>query len=161
MSKKKRIHRYTEEKANILNQHHLDKIPVPTLCEEQSPQPSPTAPKFVGGFAASSPAAALRLGCWGPPSALVAPCCRQPGQRNLTPDELRSSRTSVFYNWQKELFARAAQVLGPNGRAEQRSSQEAELKRTISTLETKLAKKNDVIAEISQEYVVKKELGEP
>ena len=55
--------------------------------------PSPTAPKFVGGFAASSPAAALRLGCWGPPSALVAPCCRQPGQRNLTPDELRSSRT--------------------------------------------------------------------
>ena len=108
MSKKKRVHRSPEEKANILKRHHLDKVPVSTLCEELGLQPS------------------------------------------------------VFYNWQKELFARAAQVLGPNGRAERRSSEEAELKRTISTLETKLAKKNDVIAEISQEYVeLKKELGEP
>lgn len=69
---------------------------------------------------------------------------------------------SVFYHWQRELFARAPHVLGngaSNGRA---SSREAELERKVAALEAKLAKKDQVIAEISEEYVeLKKEVGEP
>jgi transposase len=51
---------------------------------------------------------------------------------------------SMFYNWQKLESARVAQ-------AEQR----------IEALEARLAKKDGVIAEISEEYIrLKKELGE-
>lgn len=68
---------------------------------------------------------------------------------------------SVFYHWQRELFARAPQMLA-NGRGGRGSSREAELERKVAALEAKLAKKDHVIAEISQEYVdLKKELGEP
>jgi uncharacterized coiled-coil protein SlyX len=43
-----------------------------------------------------------------------------------------------------------------------RGSREAELQRRIEALEAKLARKDTVIAEISEEYVtLKKELGEP
>lgn len=67
---------------------------------------------------------------------------------------------SVFYHWQRELFARAPQMLG-NGSAKT-SSREAELERKVAALQAKLARKDEVIAEISQEYVdLKKELGEP
>lgn len=105
--KKKRKHRSPEEKAALLRRHHVDKIPVTTICEEAGLQPS------------------------------------------------------VFYHWQRELFERAAQVLGsaPPGRA---SSREQELEKKTAALEAKLARKDEVIAEISQEYVdLKKELGEP
>ena len=33
------------------------------------------------------------FGCWGPPSALLAPYSRRPGRDNTSPDNLRSSRT--------------------------------------------------------------------
>jgi transposase-like protein len=104
---KKRNHRSPEEKAALLRRHHVDKVPVTTICEEAGLQPS------------------------------------------------------VFYHWQRELFARAAHVLGsaPAGRA---SSREQELEKKNAALEAKLARKDQVIAEISQEYVdLKKELGEP
>ena len=67
---------------------------------------------------------------------------------------------SVFYYWQRELFERAAHALGSApGRT---SSREQELEKRNAALEAKLAKKDQVIAEISQEYVdLKKELGEP
>jgi transposase len=68
---------------------------------------------------------------------------------------------SVFYHWQRELFARAPHVLG-NGSTGRASSREAELERENAALRAKLAKKDEVIAEISQEYVeLKKEVGEP
>jgi transposase-like protein len=108
MTKKKRLHRSPEQKAAILRRHHIDKVPVSTLCEELGLQPS------------------------------------------------------VFYDWQRELFARAPHMLEGRRGAGRASSREAELERKITALEAKLAKKDQVIAEISQEYVdLKKELGEP
>lgn len=67
---------------------------------------------------------------------------------------------SMFYEWQRQLFANAAQVFeGPKGGG---ASREQELLAKIAQLEAKLAKKDTVIAEISEEYVaLKKELGEP
>jgi transposase len=68
---------------------------------------------------------------------------------------------SVFYGWQRDLFERAPQVLGsaPLGRS---SSRELELEKQVAALQAKLARKDQVIAEISQEYVdLKKKLGEP
>lgn len=91
----------------MLRRHHIDKVPVTTICEESGLQPS------------------------------------------------------VFYHWQRELFERAAHVLGnaPSGRA---SSREQLLEKKVTALEARLTRKDEVIAEISQEYVaLKKELGEP
>jgi hypothetical protein len=48
------------------------------------------------------------------------------------------------------------------GKVRPRRSREAELARLIEQLEAKLAKKDAIIAEISEDYVTsKKELGEP
>lgn len=107
MPKKKRQHRSPEEKTRLLQEHHVKKVPISTICEREGLQPS------------------------------------------------------VFYHWQRELFARAPEFLGrgPTGR---RGGREAELERKVAALEAKLAKKDNVIAEISAEYVdLKKELGEP
>lgn len=104
---KARTHRSPEEKAALLRRHHVDKVPVTTICEEAGLQPS------------------------------------------------------VFYHWQRELFERAAHVLGTAapGRT---SSREQQLEKKVTALEARLARKDEVIAEISQEYVaLKKELGEP
>jgi transposase-like protein len=107
MSKKKRLHRSPEEKARLLEEHHVKKVQISTICEREGLQPS------------------------------------------------------VFYHWQRELFARAPEYLGRGGSA-RRSGREAELERKVAVLEAKLAKKDSVIAEISAEYVdLKKELGEP
>lgn len=69
---------------------------------------------------------------------------------------------SVFYSWQQQLMQNMASVLG-NGRQQRRASgQEAKLAKKVEALEAKLVKKDNVIAEISEEYVqLKKELGEP
>lgn len=66
---------------------------------------------------------------------------------------------SVFYHWQRGLFARAPQLLGKGGGgAGAGRSREAELERKVAALEAKLARKDQVIAEISEEYVeLKKE----
>jgi transposase len=105
--RKKRNNRSPEEKATLLRRHHVDKVPVTTICEEAGLQPS------------------------------------------------------VFYAWQRDLFERAPHVLG-NGTPGRASSREHELEKKLAALEAKLARKDEVIAEISQEYVdLKKELGEP
>lgn len=96
MTKKKRLHRSPEQKAAILKRHHVDKVPVSTLCEELGLQPS------------------------------------------------------VFYQWQRELFARAPEMLGRSSSG-RRGGREADLERKVAALEAKLAKKDSVIAEISQE----------
>lgn len=65
---------------------------------------------------------------------------------------------SVFYDWQRHVFENLAGALQPATT----TSREKELERKVETLEAKLAKKDSVIAEISEEYVaLKKELGEP
>ena len=67
---------------------------------------------------------------------------------------------SVFYEWQKNIFERAAASFG--NVSKQRGSRERELEDRVAKLEAKLTKKDEVIAEISAEYVqLKKELGEP
>lgn len=75
-------------------------------------------------------------------------------------DEYRI-QPSVFYAWQSQLFSNLDAALqdGRNGRAES-SALERERQR-VEALESKLAKKNEVIAEISQDNVaLKKSLGE-
>jgi len=69
---------------------------------------------------------------------------------------------SVFYTWQRQLLENIASALEPNGRGRSLAAREAKLERENEALKAKLAKKDNVIAEISEEYVaLKKELGEP
>jgi transposase len=64
---------------------------------------------------------------------------------------------SVFYKWERDLLE-AAPSLFAGRRA---PSREQELLDKIATLEAKLARKDAIIAEVSEEYVkLKKELGE-
>jgi len=66
---------------------------------------------------------------------------------------------SVFYYWQKQAFENLSGAFQPPPSTNARASEQD---REIEALKAKLAKKNDVIAEISEEYVtLKKRLGEP
>lgn len=70
---------------------------------------------------------------------------------------------SMFYNWQKLVFDQMAQLLEHGNRRSSKaeSARVAQAEQRIEALEAKLAKKDSVIAEISEEYVrLKKELGE-
>jgi transposase len=68
---------------------------------------------------------------------------------------------SVFYQWQRQLFENLAGAFATPA-SEGPSKREKELVAKTKELEAKLAKKDNVIAEISAEYVqLKKELGEP
>lgn len=74
---------------------------------------------------------------------------------------------SVFYGWQRQLFAQAEAVFeagakaGGSAREKELQAQLAEAEARAARLEAKLAKKDAVIAEISAEYLdLKKELGE-
>lgn len=69
---------------------------------------------------------------------------------------------SVFYGWQRQLMENMASAFDGGGGRRQRNGQEEKLERKIEALEAKLAKKDNVIAEVSEEFVrLKKELGEP
>jgi len=62
---------------------------------------------------------------------------------------------SVFYRWQQQLFENGAAVFAPppKGVADP-------MARKVSTLEEKLARKNEVLSELMEEYVkLKKALG--
>lgn len=68
---------------------------------------------------------------------------------------------SMFYAWQKQLMDNAASAFSSNGSVAKSSSREAELEMKIKQLEARVAKKDEVIAIISQEHIdLKKELGE-
>jgi len=68
---------------------------------------------------------------------------------------------SVFYEWQRQLFENLAGAFTTPA-SEGPSKREKELVAKTHELEAKLAKKDHVIAEISEEYVqLKKELGAP
>jgi transposase-like protein len=75
-------------------------------------------------------------------------------------DEYQVSPASL-YNWQRKLMdnlgAALEAVSGPK-----KAPREMVLERKVASLQAKVAKKDQVIAEISEEYVtLKKELGEP
>lgn len=66
---------------------------------------------------------------------------------------------TVFYRWLKEFFDNGAAAFEhvPNGS----KKQEAKQQRRIDKLEEKLQKKDEVLAEVMEEYVIlKKSLGE-
>ena len=63
-----------------------------------------------------------------------------------------------FYRWQKEFFENGARAF-ENGR--QAKAQKDQNQKKIQTLEDKLARKNEVMAELLEEYTqLKKDLGE-
>jgi len=63
---------------------------------------------------------------------------------------------SQIYRWQKQLFENAAAAFRRTNRRAEDSKD-----RKIATLEEKLAKKNEVVAELLEDHVqLKKELGE-
>ena len=65
---------------------------------------------------------------------------------------------SLFYTWQRELLAGAPSLFSSGGRSPNR---EKELEKKVSRLEARVARKDQIIAEVTEEYVkLKKELGE-
>lgn len=67
---------------------------------------------------------------------------------------------SLFYDWQRQLFANAAVVF--EAAKPGVPSREKELEAEVARLREKLAKKDEVIAEVTEEFVkLKKALGEP
>ena len=64
---------------------------------------------------------------------------------------------SVFYQWQRQLFDNAALALEPKRRSDRR---EVRLGSEVEALKAKLLRKDQVIAEISEEFVkAKKGVG--
>lgn len=101
MSQKPRRSFTAEQRVAILRKHHIDKIPVSKICEEEDIQPS------------------------------------------------------LFYYWQKVLFENAVTALQPSD-----APRIKELEKENEALKARLAKKDEVIAEISEEYVaIKKARG--
>ena len=74
-----------------------------------------------------------------------------------------SIQPSVFYKWQKQLVDNlgVAMEVTSGSRKRQVNTREQELARKVAALEARLARKDHVIAELSEEHVaLKKELGE-
>lgn len=67
-----------------------------------------------------------------------------------------------YYLWQKQLFENGASVFERRPNKSNQRRQESAATQKIAELEAKLAKKNEVVAELLEEHVqLKKELGEP
>jgi transposase len=67
---------------------------------------------------------------------------------------------TLFYRWQKEFFENGAAAFENTGKRRQTVAEAKD--RKSAALEEKLQQKNEVLAEVLQEYVqLKKELGEP
>lgn len=103
-TKRTRQYRAPSQKAELLRKHHVEKVPISDLCDQNQLQPS------------------------------------------------------VFYTWQRHLWDHASLVF-----AEARpSSREQELEAENAALRAKLAKKEHVIAELSEELIdAKKPFGAP
>lgn len=68
---------------------------------------------------------------------------------------------SVFYGWQRHLFEHGALAFGES-RKRAETSREQQLEAEIERLKARLARKDEVIAEVTEELVkVKKSAGEP
>ena len=71
---------------------------------------------------------------------------------------------SVFYGWQRQLLDNLPVALQATSGKHKRemATRERELAQRVESLKARLAKRDHVIAELSEEYVaLKKELGEP
>lgn len=74
--------------------------------------------------------------------------------------ERHGVQPSLFYYWQRQLFENGAAAFAPTSRVA--SSRDQQQAARIERLEAKLARKDAVIAEISEDLVqLKKDLGEP
>ena len=60
---------------------------------------------------------------------------------------------TLFYRWQKELFDHAAAAFEVKGRGKRRDGKARQLEKRVESLEAKLAHKDNVIAEITEDYV--------
>jgi transposase-like protein len=68
---------------------------------------------------------------------------------------------SVFYGWQRHLFEHGSLAFGES-RKQAESSREQELQAEVERLKARLARKDEVIAEVTEELVrTKKAAGEP
>jgi transposase len=68
---------------------------------------------------------------------------------------------NLFYRWQKEFFDHAAAAFEVKGDGKRESARLRDLKRENEKLRTKLGHKDNVIAEITEDYVkLKKTVGE-
>jgi transposase len=104
VSKRSRRYFSAEQKVTLLKRHHLDKVPISDICDQEKLQPS------------------------------------------------------SMYQWQRQLFENAGVVF--EAPQNSKPSREQELEARIAQLEAKLTKKDEVIAEISEEYVrLKKGFG--
>jgi transposase len=66
-----------------------------------------------------------------------------------------------FYRWQKELFDHGAAAFEVKRRGPSPGGETRRMEKKIESLEAKLAQKDNVIAEITEDYVrLKKTLGE-
>jgi hypothetical protein len=91
-------------------------------------------------------------------------------RRHHTPDQkinmLRRHHSaelqpSVFYGWQKHLFEHGSAAFGES-RKRAESNREQELLAEVERLKARLARKDEVIAEVTEELVrTKKSVGEP
>ena len=69
---------------------------------------------------------------------------------------------SPFYGWQRQLMENMSSALDGGKSRRQRNGREEKLTRKVEALEAKLTKKDNVIAEVSEEFVrLKKNLGSP
>jgi transposase len=67
---------------------------------------------------------------------------------------------TMFYRWQKQFFENGVAAFEKPGKRGKTLTEDKD--RRIASLEEKLQQKNEVLAELMQEYVgLKKELGEP
>jgi len=68
---------------------------------------------------------------------------------------------NLFYRWQKELFDHGAAAFEVKGRGPRVDTKTRTLEKKVEKLQAKLAHKDGVIAEITEDYVtLKKTLGE-
>ena len=68
---------------------------------------------------------------------------------------------NLFYRWQKELFDHAAAAFEVKSRGKRSDTKTRKLEQANEKLRAKLAHKDNVIAEITEDYVrLKKSLGE-
>jgi transposase-like protein len=68
---------------------------------------------------------------------------------------------SQFYLWQKQAMDSLAVALEPNPNRRESNAKEKKLSKENEALKSKLSRKDNIIAEISEEFVkLKKELGE-
>ena len=64
---------------------------------------------------------------------------------------------SVYYRWQKQFFEQGDKAFAANNETQVI----AQLKQELNGLETKLARKDEIIAEVMEDYIsLKKRLGE-